>query len=64
MPNVRWAILELIPSSTRGSAAAVIGGLRVSELVGLTWTDMLVLDGGKVRLNVLGQKVPGAAVSS
>jgi integrase/recombinase XerD len=31
------------------------GGLRVSELVALTWTDVIERDGGKVQLSVLGK---------
>ena len=31
------------------------GGLRVSELVALTWSDVIERDGGKVRLSVLGK---------
>jgi integrase/recombinase XerD len=31
------------------------GGLRVSELVALTWSDVIERDGGKVQLSVLGK---------
>jgi site-specific recombinase XerD len=31
------------------------GGLRVSELVALTWADVIERDGGKVQLSVLGK---------
>jgi len=31
------------------------GGLRISELVGLTWADVIERDGGKVQLSVLGK---------
>src|SRR5215467_1220013 len=31
------------------------GGLRVSELVALTWADVIARDGGRVQLSVLGK---------
>ena len=31
------------------------GGLRVSQLVGLTWSDVLSPDSGQVQLNVVGK---------
>jgi integrase/recombinase XerD len=34
---------------------AYAGGLRVSELVGLTWADVLPRDNGQVQLHVLGK---------
>jgi site-specific recombinase XerD len=34
---------------------AYAGGLRISELVGLTWGNVIRRDDGKVQLNVLGK---------
>jgi integrase/recombinase XerD len=34
---------------------AYAGGLRVSELVGLSWSDVIERDGGKVQLSVFGK---------
>jgi integrase/recombinase XerD len=36
-------------------AVLYAGGLRISELVGLTWADVLARDGGKLQLNVMGK---------
>ncbi len=36
-------------------AVAYAGGLRVSELVALTWADVIARDGGRVQLSVLGK---------
>ena len=41
--------------STGGSQHGLFGGLRVSELAGLTWSDIVARNKGQVQLSVLGK---------